>query len=426
MATFVAHKVKKMSLRRNGPLLVAALTMSVTLVGVAGGSAAVAPPIKIVTYGDITGLAPFPEHEFQDGVVAAVDAFNASGGVQGRKIDLITCDTKFAAAAAASCVANAKSEGVVAAIPSVSLVDNVTTPLLEQQGIPILGSDPSSPQAEYSKTSACFLPGPYVDYPALVKFMAKAGSKSLSATLPSGVAGENVLEGATAIQAKAVGAKVHIWLQASPTTTDFAPIGEQAVEAGEDGFMGGVGGPALNALFSAVLSAKPGVKLGGPGYILQGGPSVDQALVSLGGKGTIISGYTAFPTDTNVPAVKLFDKEIAKVDPTDKFVEVSFMTWLDGYGATQILKSMTSGPINARTITAAMQHTKNLNMLGAVPNWSYSYNSLGLGCTSDSSEYEGILTSANGATPSNGNKPVYTLPSAVINYYKAHESTLAR
>lgn len=102
------------------------------------------------------------------------------------------------------------------------------------------------------------------------------------------------------------------------------------------------------------------------------------------------------------------------------------MTWLDGYGATQILKSMTSGPINARTITAAMQHTKNLNMLGAVPNWSYSYNSLGLGCTSDSSEYEGILTSANGATPSNGNKPVYTLPSAVINYYKAHESTLAQ
>jgi len=53
------------------------------------------------------------------------------------------------------------------------------------------------------------------------------------------------------------------------------------------------------------------------------------------------------------------------------------MTWLDGYGATQILKSMTSGPINARTITTAMQHTKNLNMLGAVPNWSYSYDSLG-------------------------------------------------
>jgi hypothetical protein len=256
--------------------------------------------------------------------------------------------------------------------------------------------------------------------------VAKVGLKSLSATLPAGVAGENVLEGGTEIEAKADGATIDTWLQASPITSDFAPIGAQAVEAGENGFMGGVGGPALDGLFAAVLGAKPSIKLGGPGYILQGGPSVDGALISLGAKGAIVSGYSAFPTDRSVPAVKLFDKEIAKVDPTDKYVEVSFMTWIDAYGATQILKSMTSGPINAATITSAMQHTKNLNMLGAVPNWSYSYNTLGLGCTSDGTEYEGTLVNANGATPSNHDRAAYTLPAAVIKYYKAHESTLSR
>src|ERR1035437_9299390 len=94
----------------------ATLVVSVTLLGVSGGTVGAAGgPITIVTYGDITGLAPVPEHQFQDGVVAAVNAFNASGGVQGRKIKLITCDTKFQGAAAAACVANAKSEGVVAA-----------------------------------------------------------------------------------------------------------------------------------------------------------------------------------------------------------------------------------------------------------------------------------------------------------------------
>ena len=295
------------------------LLVSLTPVTIAGGSATAAgPPINILTYGDVTGLAPVPTTEFQDGVVAAVDAFNASGGVQGRQIHLITCDTKFSAAAASQCVANAKSEGVVAAIPSVSLVDNVTTPLLEQQGIPIIGSDPSTPQAEYSRTTACFLPGPFVDYPALVHFMAKAGVKSLSALLPAGVAGENVLEAGTDIQAKSDGATIHAWLQASPTTADFAPIAAQAVEAGEDGFIGGVGGPAIDALFSSVLGAKPSIRLGGPGYIIQGGPSVDGALVSLGAKGTIVSGYTVFPTDASVPAVKLFDADIAKVNPADK------------------------------------------------------------------------------------------------------------
>ena len=401
------------------------LLVSLTPVTIAGGSATAAgPPINILTYGDVTGLAPVPTTEFQDGVVAAVDAFNASGGVQGRQIHLITCDTKFSAAAASQCVANAKSEGVVAAIPSVSLVDNVTTPLLEQQGIPIIGSDPSTPQAEYSRTTACFLPGPFVDYPALAHFMAKAGVKSLSALLPAGVAGENVLEAGTDIQAKSDGATIHAWLQASPTTADFAPIAAQAVEAGEDGFIGGVGGPAIDALFSSVLGAKPSIKLGGPGYIIQGGPSVDGALVSLGAKGTIVSGYTVFPTDTSVPAVKLFDAEIAKVNPADKYIEVSFMTWIDAYGGTQILKSMKSGPINAKTITSAMEHTKNLNMLGAVPNWSYGYDTLGLGCTSDPTEFQGTLANANGATPDNHDQPAYTLSKAVIKYYKAHEPKL--
>jgi len=401
------------------------LLVSLTPVTIAGGSATAAgPPINILTYGDVTGLAPVPTTEFQDGVVAAVDAFNASGGVQGRQIHLITCDTKFSAAAASQCVANAKSEGVVAAIPSVSLVDNVTTPLLEQQGIPIIGSDPSTPQAEYSRTTACFLPGPFVDYPALAHFMAKAGVKSLSALLPAGVAGENVLEAGTDIQAKSDGATIHAWLQASPTTADFAPIAAQAVEAGEDGFIGGVGGPAIDALFSSVLGAKPSIKLGGPGYIIQGGPSVDGALVSLGAKGTIVSGYTVFPTDASVPAVKLFDADIAKVNPADKYIEVSFMTWIDAYGGTQILKSMKSGPINAKTITSAMEHTKNLNMLGAVPNWSYGYDTLGLGCTSDPTEFQGTLANANGATPDNHDQPAYTLSKAVIKYYKAHEPKL--
>ena len=55
------------------------------------------------------------------------------------------------------------------------------------------------------------------------------------------------------------------------------------------------------------------------------------------------------------------------------------------------------------------------------PNWNYSYNTLGLGCTSDPTEYEGTLTNDNGAVPDNHDRPAYTLSQAVINYYKAHE-----
>jgi hypothetical protein len=413
---------------RSALLLGAAMAVSVTLVGVAGigaAGAASGAPIKIVTYGDITGLGPTVEHEFQDGVVAAVDAFNASGGVQGRKIDLTTCNTMFSAADAAACVANAKSDGVVAAIPSISLIDNVTTPLLEKQGIPLLGSDPSTPQALFSKTSACFLPGPFVDYPALTADMAKLGVKSFSSSLPLGVAGENILEGATQIEAASVGATIHAWLTISPVATSFAPIAAQAVAAGETGFEGSTEGPGLPALLSAALQAKPGLKLGGPAYIVQGGPSVDADLVTIPGvKGMTLSSYTALPTDNSVPGVKLFHQEINKVNSSDDYSEIALMTWLDGYGATQILKTIKSGPINSATITKALQHASNINLLGVVPNYSYKYNTLGLGCVVDPSEYQGALENANGAVAVNGGKPTFTLPASVIKYYKAHESTL--
>jgi len=67
-----------------------------------------------------------------------------------------------------------------------------------------------------------------------------------------------------------------------------------------------------------------------------------------------------------------------------------------------------------------MQHTKNLNMLGAVPKLELQLRLARLGCNERLSEYEGILTSAKRARPrATGTKPVYTLPTAVINYYKA-------
>jgi hypothetical protein len=71
---------------RNAGLWGATLLLLATACVVStGGPAAAAgkPPITILTYGDVTGLAPVPQDEFQNGVIAAVDAFNAVGGRAG-------------------------------------------------------------------------------------------------------------------------------------------------------------------------------------------------------------------------------------------------------------------------------------------------------------------------------------------------------
>jgi len=265
---------------------------------------------------------------------------------------------------------------------------------------------------------------PYVDYPALVPVHGQGPVQSRSRppcrpVLPVRTSSK----GPPPFRPRPSGPRFTFWLQASRLRRTSPRIGEQAVEAGEDGFMGGSAARRLNALFSAVLSAKPGVKLGGPGYILQGGPSVDEALVSLGGKGTIISGYTAFPTETNIAAVRLFEQGDRQGRP-DRQVHRGLVHDLAGRLRGHPDPEVHDvGPINARTITTAMQHTKNLNMLGCGSQLELQLRLARPRVHERLQRYEGILTSAKRRDPEQREQAVYTLPTAVINYYKAHESS---
>jgi ABC-type branched-subunit amino acid transport system substrate-binding protein len=374
-------------------------------------------PIKILTYGDITGLTPTPSHQLTDGVEAAVDAFNAAGGVQGRKVQLITCDTQLNPAHAANCVAKAKAEGVVAAIPSEELLDNVTTPLLEKQGIPILGSNPTTAPALYSKTSACFLDGAFVLYPAGAAELAKAGSKTVGITEIEGVADESVLNKATQMAAAESGATTPTFIPVAPGSTNFSAMAAQVANAHEDANYIAVTPPGLFTLPAVLAQARPGIKMEVPGYLAQSPDGLAAFTKIPATKGMLVNNYTAFPTDTSVPGVRLFQKQIAKVDKSDIPWEVAFYPWVDAWGAMQILKTISSGPITSATILSAMK-TATLHFDGVIPNWHYSYNSIGLGCDNNSSVYEGVYKGGMTITPLNGDKPVPGLSSTVIAYYK--------
>jgi ABC-type branched-subunit amino acid transport system substrate-binding protein len=393
--------------------------------GSGGGGGSSKGPIKILTYGDITGLAPTPEHQFLDGVKAAVNAFNAAGGVQGRKVDLISCDTQLNPAQAASCVTKAKSEGVVAAIPSLELLDNVTTPILEKLGIPIIGTNPSTAAAQFSKTSACYLNGPYILYPDAARALAKAGAKSISFMEPAGVANEDTLAKAANAAAASQGAKVPAFIGVAPTATNFSAIAAKALSSGEDGVYVSATAPGLFSLVGALGQSKPGLKMGGPGYNIVDTKILGAFTKIPPAKGMYVNNYTAFPTDSSVPGIKLFQQQIATVDKTDVGSETALFTWVDAWGGMQILKSMTSGSITSSTILAAMK-TAHLSFQGVVPDWSYQYNTLGLGCVTSNSVYQGVYKGGVSITPLNGDKPVTGLTPDIIALYKKDLASYAQ
>jgi ABC-type branched-subunit amino acid transport system substrate-binding protein len=366
--------------------------------GSSGSSDSSKGPIKVLTYGNITGLAPTPSTELENGVKAAVQAFNDAGGVQGRKVELQTCDTKLNPAQASQCVAKAKAQGIVAAIPSLDLLDNVTVPLLEKQGIPILGINPSTSTAQYSKMAACFLNGPFNLYPSAAVALAKEGAKTISFMEPAGVADQDVLAKATKAAGEGAGAKVTSFIQVSPTATNFSSLAAQATKSGEDATYVSATPPGLFSLVGSLVQSTPGIKLGAPGYIAQNTQVLGAFSKIPPTKGMYVNNYTAFPTDTSVPGIKLFQEQMAKVDKSALGKETALFTWTDAWGAMQILSTMTSGNITAETVLAAMKKA-NVDFQGVVPNWTYKYNTLGLGCVNNNTVYEGTYEGGTEITP---------------------------
>jgi ABC-type branched-subunit amino acid transport system substrate-binding protein len=381
-------------------------------------------PIKILTFGDITGLLPVPYVALHDGVQAAVNAFNASGGVQGRKVQLISCDTQLNPAQAAKCVVTAGSQGVVAAVPSLELLDNITTPLLEKQGIPLF-QEPSTAAAQYAKNAACFINGPYIIYPATMAALAKAGAKSITVMQPAGVAGLDVLDHASNLAAAPYGGKVTTSINVPPTATNFSAMAAQATGSGQDGLFLSAAPPGLFSVTGDVLQTRPSMKVSVPGYLLAS-PQVLAAFSKIPGvKGTMSANYSAWPTDASVPGIKLFQQQLAAVNKASLGNEAALLSWIDASGAMQVLKTMTSGPITAASVSAAMQKA-TLDFQGVVPNWHYQYNTLGLGCVNTGLAYEGVYNGGLEVTPLHGDKPVQALTPPIVAYYKQALASFAK
>jgi branched-chain amino acid transport system substrate-binding protein len=388
--------------------------------GSSGGSSSASSgskgPIKLLSFGDVTGLSPTPSLGIQKGPQGAVNAVNAKGGINGHQVQLILCDTKLNPADAASCVEKAKAEGVVAAVPSEELLDNVTTPLLDKLGIPILGSNPSTAAAQFSKTSACFLPGVFVLYPAGTEALAKEGAKSVSVSEPAGIADENVVNHAATISAQSAGGTAGPFVGIPPTASNFSSIVAQSTANHQDGSFVSATPPGFFSLVGGIAQAAPGSKLGGPGYTVINS-QIDAGLAKIpAAKGMYVDNYTAFPSDTSIPGIKLYQQQVGPLDKADLQDETTLFTWVDMWGALQILQQV-KGDITPQSINAAMK-TATVSFQGVAPNWHYQYDTLGLGCDNDDQVYEGHYEGGSTLTPMNGDKPRHALSPQIIALYK--------
>jgi branched-chain amino acid transport system substrate-binding protein len=279
----------------------------------------------------VGGMAPLTSQvltqpEIEAGIVAAVDALNAQGGIDGHHVKLDYCDTQYTSSGEISCMDQMISNKVSALIaPSIAasatgspfelsqaadlasigglgeIVPELTSPAV----FPLAGGDPGwvyGAMADLVKGGArriAVLGNAIGSYEAVKSY-------ALAALKQAGLTPVNVSEGDpnsdptfAAAAAKAVSGNIDgMYLAVSPNNV---PIAVRAVRAA--GYTGPIA--SIAAAFT---------------------PPIIKALGSQG-NGIELSGNVAFPSQTGNPAVTAYLADMAKYQPQGTIDQLSETSW---------------------------------------------------------------------------------------------------
>ena len=134
-------------------------------------------PVKLMVVYESTGPSAVPE--VSEGAIGAAKAVNAGGGIKGRPVEVIRCDTKADPNVATECGRKAVAEGVVAMVGNLTIFGNRFMPLMAQHKIASIGLEPATAADFTSPASFPVGGGAPVQFAGLSAALAEAGAKNI-------------------------------------------------------------------------------------------------------------------------------------------------------------------------------------------------------------------------------------------------------
>ena len=163
-----------------------------TALGVVVGTAPAAPkpsgePVKLMVIFEKSAGIGNPDTA--DGAIAAAKALTKAGGLGGRPVKVLVCDTANDPNRAAECGREAVSEGVVALVGNLSVHSGEFLPLMAENKIPSIGLNPAT-AADFTSTAAFPVTGGAVaTFGTLPRGLAEQGAKKIALVRPDIAAG---------------------------------------------------------------------------------------------------------------------------------------------------------------------------------------------------------------------------------------------
>ncbi|MFE9248664.1 ABC transporter substrate-binding protein [Streptomyces sp. NPDC007088] len=302
---------------------------------------------------------------------------NARGGINGRRLRVLTCDERGDAVAAAGCARRAVRERAVAVVGSYSEHSEAVLSPLAIAGIPYVGGYGITP-AEFTDQ---------ISYPVnggLPALLAGAGGQLAGTCAKVALVRPDTLVGDPWARLLGTGLAAHggtaVDLPVSTDLSDYTPQAQQALRQARTappgrGCVAAVLGGRTATFFDSFRRLAPE----GPGVRISSVlGSVDQALLDRSGgasgpyEGADVTGWYPAADDPRWEPMREVVKKYAfgdnRVDPADAGVQT---TWVAYTVLRAAVASLKNGPVTAATVRKALDNGLSVPTGGLTPtlNW---------------------------------------------------------
>jgi branched-chain amino acid transport system substrate-binding protein len=349
--------------------------------GSSGSGSSAAPvaakgPIPIFAQGTYSlpgggGLA-----DIYQGVEAATDAVNATGGINGRKLALTKCDDGGSPSAAVQCTETQIAGGAVAEVGEGTAFFQEVEPFLAKGGVPVVGGNNGDLSFATSKVAFAFSGGAPSAFVALAAELKAAGAKKVNLIYPSDLGSAGAANRKEfVLGAEVAGVAVGNITGIPVTTSDFGPAVAKATAGGVDGVASFMPGAGEAQLIKTLHSDAPGVKVAATSFSMT--PSVLSSLGSAG-NGLLVSAVGNPYAAAAAPWVKLYQAQMAKYQAGAPLDDDSLIGWSSVWALAQIGKKLPS--VTRASVLGAMRKLNNFSLGGAFPNLTTTAHPCQTGC----------------------------------------------
>jgi branched-chain amino acid transport system substrate-binding protein len=320
--------------------------------------AATGQPILLNMNTPLTGPITFPETK--SAAIAAEDAINAAGGVQGRPIKVLFCDTQSATDPTPSlqCTNSAiANQNVVAEVGDYSSFGGETTPLLTAAGVADIAPVPLyAPQ--YAAANS--FPLMASEAGGLGVCMVDQGAKSVGFAYIDIPGSTEQITFGNLFMEKGRGTSYAKSVPISLTVTDPTP---QVTSLASYGGVSLGLAPTQVAQYLQVHQTVAPNQLVCDAY-LSATPATLSSLGSAANGLYLVSGLP--PLEGSNPGIAIFKAQMAKYSPGAILDEDALNIWL-GINAFAQVANKTPGPITRASVLAAWQNLTSLQVDGLLP-----------------------------------------------------------